>query len=135
MLGSPEAKRPLGRKSVFVFEPCRQSIPQQCNEAAQMFNAVHVKKPMTLPGEVILAIKQLTTDPYGVIPFLRPRGLQSNGLWSLLIRGANTKAESTSVYQAKSTNKLNTGLMQSNASPCFTARISPGESTKRMGVR
>ena len=57
---------------VWVERVCSFSNPadkpsrKQCTETAQLFNAMH-HEPIELPGNVILAIESLTTDPYQVI--------------------------------------------------------------------
>ena len=58
---------------IWVERLCSFSNPsdkpsrKQCKEAARMFTAMHDERPICLQEKVILAIKELTTDPYGVI--------------------------------------------------------------------
>ena len=66
-----EVKRPsvpwVERVSSFS-NPADKPSRKQCREAAQMFDAVHVKDPIKLPEKILLAIQEMTTDPiYGVI--------------------------------------------------------------------
>ena len=70
MVQALEVKRPsvvwVERVSSFS-NPADKPSRKQCAEAAQAFEAMHVKSPINLPEEIVSAIQELTTDPYGVI--------------------------------------------------------------------
>ena len=70
MVQALEVKRPsvvwVERVSSFS-NPADKPSRKQCAEAAQEFEAMHVKSPINLPEEIVSAIQELTTDPYGVI--------------------------------------------------------------------
>ena len=115
-----EAQKP---SVLWVERVCSYSNPadkpsrKQCNEAAQMFKAVHVKRKITLPEKVILAIPQTPMESFSWKGSLTPKSLQSNGLWSLTKKGGQTPKRKPHPYtqqsrQTANINNLNMSFKQ-----------------------